>query len=43
MFPPQEHIDAAQGAEKAWLKKTGHRVWTSASLAPLLNVNAPLH
>ena len=32
MFPPQEHIDAAQGAERAWLGKTGHRVWTSASL-----------
>jgi hypothetical protein len=32
MFPPQEHIAGAQGAEKAWLAKTGHRVWTSATL-----------
>ena len=31
-FPTQDHIEAAQAAEKAWFAKTGHRIWTSASL-----------
>ena len=31
-FPPPEHVAGAQGAEKAWLARSGHRIWTSASL-----------
>ena len=30
-FPTEEHVKAAQEAERTWLAKTGHRIWTSVS------------
>ena len=41
-FPPIEHVTGAQGAERAWLKKTGRRAWSSVSLGQVYIESADL-